>query len=120
MSSAMMAGGPAPSHLLVVSLVLSQDLFSHFLFPLVDIRVKLVPVLSDRELLVIIDWDKDFLCANWLFIWVMELSHVRMLQCLLGSESFCWVELQKILQKIQSVVGGSWEHVSQFLWLGRW
>ena len=75
----MMAGGPAPSHLLVVSLVLSQDLFSHFLFPLVDIRVKLIPVLPDGELLVVVNWDENLLSADWFFVGVMELCDVRML-----------------------------------------
>ena len=88
--------GAAPcgsSHLLVVSLVLCQDLFPHFLLSLVDVRIELVPVLSDRELLVIVNWDKDFLSADWFFVWVVELGHVRVLQCLLSRQSLSWVEL---------------------------
>ena len=87
--------GPSsrPTHLLVVGLVLCQDLFPHFLLSLVDVRVKFVSVLSDRELLVVVDWNEDLFSADWLFVWVVELSDVRMLQSLLSSESLSWVEL---------------------------
>jgi hypothetical protein len=47
------------THLLVVSLVLSQYLLSQLLLSLVDIRVELVSVLTDRKLLIIIDGDED-------------------------------------------------------------
>ena len=82
-----------PSHLLVVSLVLCEDFLSHLLLSLMDVRVKFVSVLLDRELLVIVDWNEDFLCANWLFLWVMELLYVWMLQGLLSCQTFVWVEL---------------------------
>ena len=69
-----------------------------------DVRVKLVPILADRKLLVVIDWNEDLLCANWLLVWVMELSHVWMLKSLLGSQPLAWVKLEKILQKVNSVI----------------
>ena len=44
----LLSARPALSaHLLVVGLVLGEDLLPHFLLPLVDIRVKLVPVFSN-------------------------------------------------------------------------
>ena len=82
-----------PTHLLVVCLMLGQDLLSHLLLSLVDIRVEFVSVLSNRELLVVVNWDEDLLSADWLFIWVVELGHVRVLKGLLGGESLSWVEL---------------------------
>jgi len=73
--------------------MLGQDLLSHLLLSLVDIRVEFVSVLSNRELLVVVNWDEDLLSADWLFIWVVELGHVRVLKGLLGGESLSWVEL---------------------------
>ena len=115
----MMAGGPAPSHLLVISLVLSQDLFSHFLFPLVDIRVELVSVLLDGEFLIIVDGNEDLLGAYGLLLWIVELGHVWVLQGLLGRQALVWVKLEQILEKVERLFGCGWEHISQLLWL-RW
>lgn len=81
------------AHLLVIGLVLGEDLFSEFLFAFVDVLVQLVSVLSDRELLVVINWDVDLLGANWLFVWVVELGNVRVLQSLVSCQSFVWIEL---------------------------
>ena len=69
-----------PPHLLVVRLMLSQNLLPHLLLALVDIRIELVTVLLDRELLIIIDRNEDFLGAYWLLFGVVELGHIRMLQ----------------------------------------
>ena len=55
-----------------------HDLFAQLLLSLVYISIKFVPVFSDRELLVIIDWDVDLSSANRLIIRVVELSNVRM------------------------------------------
>ena len=82
------------SHLLVVGLVLGQDLPSEFLFALVDIRVKLVSVLSDGKLLIIVNRDIYFLGANGLLIWVVELSYVRVLKGLIGCQSLVGVEVK--------------------------
>jgi len=81
------------AHLLVVGLVLGEDLLSHFLLSLVDVGVEFVSVLTDRELLVIVDWDEDLFQAIWLLIWVVELSDVWVLKSLLSGESLAWIEL---------------------------
>jgi hypothetical protein len=106
------------AHLLVVGLVLGEYLLSHFLLSLVDVGVELVSVLTDRELLIVINRDEDLFQAVWLLIWVVELSNVRVLKSLLSSESLAWVELEKVLQEIDGIVRGSWEHVSELLGLG--
>ena len=64
--------------------MLRQDLLSHFLLAFVDIRIELVTVLLDGELLVVINWNEDFLGAYWLLLGVMELLDVWMLQGLLS------------------------------------
>ena len=92
------------THLLVVGLVLRQNLFPHLLFALVDIRVQLVPILLDREFLIIVNRDKDLLSADGLLLRVVELSYVWVLQCLLCSEPLIWIELQKVLQQIQCIL----------------
>ena len=73
-----------PPHLLVVSLMLRQNLLPHLLLALVDIRIELVTVLLDGELLIIIDRNKDFLGAYWLLLRVVELGNIWMLQGLLS------------------------------------
>lgn len=106
------------AHLLVVGLVLSEDLLSHFLLSLVDVGVELVSVLTDRELLVVVNRDENLFQTVWLLIWVVELSDVRMLKSLLGGESLAWVKLEKVLQEVDGIVRSSWEHISELLWLG--
>ena len=86
------------SHLLIVGLMLCQNLLTHLLFPLVNIRIKLVSVLFDGELLIIVDRNHNLLGTYWLFLGVVELGHIRMLQRLLSCQAFIWVELQQILQ----------------------
>ena len=93
-----------PPHLLVVRLVLRQNLLPHLLLALVDIRIELVSVFSDREFLVVIDRYEDFLRAVWFFIWVVELSNVWMLESLFSGESLGRIELQKALEKIEGVI----------------
>lgn len=107
------------AHLLVISLVLRQDLLPHLLLPLMDIRIKLIAVLLDRELLVVIDRDEDFLSANWFLLWVVELLDIRVLQSLLSRQSLVRIKLKQILQKVKSVFRCGWEHVAKFLGL-RW
>lgn len=69
-----------PPHLLVVRLVLRQNLLPHLLLALVDIRIELVAILLDRELLIIIDRNEDLLGAYGLLLRVVELGHIWMLQ----------------------------------------
>jgi len=101
-----------PSHLLIVRLMLRQNLLTHLLLAFVDVRVKFVAVLLDRELLIIIDGNEDLLRAYWFFLWVMELCYIRMLQGLLRCESFVWIKLKQILEKVKSLFRCSREHVS--------
>jgi hypothetical protein len=68
-----------PAHLLIISLVLSQDFLSHLLSTLVNIRIELVAVLFDGEFLVVVNRYVDLLSANWFLLWIVELSYVRML-----------------------------------------
>jgi hypothetical protein len=81
-------------HLLVVGLMLGQDFLSHLLLSFVDIRVELVPIFFDRELLVIVNGNENLLCANWLLVGVVELRNVWVLECLLNCQSLVWVELE--------------------------
>jgi hypothetical protein len=53
-----------------------HDLLAQLFLSLVDISVEFVPVLSNRELLVVINRDVDFPVTDWLIIWVVELSNV--------------------------------------------
>ena len=118
MAAATVARGARATHLRIVGLVLGKNLFPHFLSALVDVRVQLVAILLYAELLVVVDWNVNFLSAWWLFLWIVELSNVRMLQGLLGSKSLVRVELEKTLQQVQGIVTGVREHVAKFLWLG--
>ena len=85
MAASTMTGGARATHLLVVSLVLGQNLLPHFLSALVNVRVKLVAVLLDAELLVVVDWNENLLSTDGLFLWIVELSNIRVLECLLSS-----------------------------------
>ena len=53
-----------------------HDLLAQLFLSLMDISVEFVPVLSNRELLVVINRDVDFPITDWLIIWVVELSNV--------------------------------------------
>lgn len=57
-----------------------KHLLSDFLLSLVDICVKFVSVLSNREFLVIIDWNVNFLFANRLIFFAVELCYIGMLK----------------------------------------
>ena len=92
--------------------MLRQNLLPHLLLALVDIRIELVTVLLDGELLIIIDGNKDFLGAYWLFLWVVELGHIWMLQGLFCCQALIWVELKQTLEQIKCLLGRSREHVS--------
>jgi hypothetical protein len=92
-----------------------QNLLSKFLLAFVNISVELVSVLADREFLVVVDRDIDFLATYRLVLGVVKLRNVRMSQCLLRSESLVRVELKETLQQIQRVVRGRREHVPQAL-----
>ena len=108
------------THLLIISLMLSEDLLSHFFLAFMDIRIELVTILLDGELLVVINWNEDFLSAHWFLLGIMELLHIWMLQSLLSRESFIWIELEQVFQKIKGFFRCCREHISQLFWLGWW
>ena len=89
-----------PPHLLVVRLMLRQNLLPHLLLALVDIRVELVTVLLDGELLIIIDGNEDLLCAYGFLLGIVELGNVWMLQGLLSCQALIWVELKQTLKQV--------------------
>ena len=103
----------------VVVLVRLQSLFAQFLLALVDVAVQLVPVLSNRELLIVVNRNHNLTRAHWLIISVVELGNVGVSESLLGRQSLIRVKLQQRLQHIQSLIGSSWENVSQTAHLRR-
>ena len=105
---------------LLLVMVRLHDLLAQFLFPLVNVSVELVSILSDREFLVVIDWDVDLPVAHGLVVRVVELSNIGVSQRLLGGQAFGGIELQKVPQHIQRIIWCSWEHISQTLGLGGW
>lgn len=66
------------SVVVVVVVMRLEYLLSEFLLALVNICVQLVAVLSDGELLVIVNRDVDLLVAIWLIFRVVELLNVGM------------------------------------------
>lgn len=103
----------------VVVLVRLQSLFAQFLFALVDVAVQLVPVLSNGELLIVVNGNNNLTSAHRLIISVVELGNVRVSEGLLGRQSLIRVKLQQRLQHIQSLIRSSWENVSQTAHLRR-
>ena len=59
-------------------MVASKDALSKLLLSAVDVSVELVAILTNRELLVVIDWNVDAARAHWLVLWVVELSYIGM------------------------------------------
>ena len=64
------------ANLILLGSVLIQTLLAEFLLTLVNVRVQLVTVLPNRELLVVVDRNLNFLGAVRLVVWVMELGNV--------------------------------------------
>ena len=81
----------------VVVLVGLQSLFAQFLLALVDVAVQLVPVLSNRELLIVVNRNHNLTRAHWLIISVVELGNVGVSESLLGRQSLIRVKLQQRL-----------------------
>ena len=61
----------------VVVVVGLQDTLPQLLLPSMDIRVELVSVLANRELLIIIDRDANAACAHRFVLCIMELCDIR-------------------------------------------
>ena len=81
-----------------------QDLLPKFLLALVDIRIELVTVFADRELLIIVNRDIYLLAAHRLILGIVELRYIGVSQRLFGSKSLMRVEVQEALEKVQCVV----------------
>lgn len=96
----------------VVVVVGLQNLLAQLLLSLVDICVEFVTVLSDREFLIVVNWNVDLSSTIRLIFRVVELSYIGVSQSLLCGKSSVWVKLKQVAEKIKSVVGGSWEHIS--------
>lgn len=113
-------GACSTSVLIVVIMVRLEDLLSKFLLSLMNISIKLISVLSDWELLVIINWDEDFLVAVGFIFGVVELGHVRVTKCLFCSQTSVRVEMQKVFQEVKCIITSGRENVSQLLGFGGW
>ena len=97
-----------------------QDLPPHFLLPLVDVPVELVPVLADRKLLVVVYRNVYLPVAVWLVFGIVELSNIGVFKRLLSRESLAGVEVHEVLQQVEGVVARRREQVAQTLRLCRW
>jgi hypothetical protein len=71
-----------------------EDLFPQLLLALVNICVKLVAVLADRELLIVVNGNVDLLAADWLVLGIMELRDVGVAQGLLSSQTLVRIEMK--------------------------
>ena len=58
-----------------------------------DVGVEFVAVLSNRKLLVVVDWDVNFPVAVGLVLRIVELGHIWVSQRLLSGQSLVWIEL---------------------------
>ena len=96
----------------VVVVVGLQDFLAQLFLSLVDICVEFVSVLSDREFLIVVDWNVDLPVADWLIFWVVELSHVGMSEGLICGQSSIWIELEQVAEEIEGVIRSSREHIS--------
>ena len=85
-----------PVIVVVVVVVGLKDALPQFLLPPVDIRVQLVAVFANRELLVVVDGNVDTASAHRLVLRVMELSHVGVSQSLFCRQTSVRVEMQKV------------------------
>lgn len=118
--TATLAGSSSLIIVVVVVVVGLEDALSEFLLPPVDIVVEFVAVLSDREFLVVINGNVDAARTNRLVFRVVELGNVGVSQGLLSGQSSIRVKLKEVTEKIDGVVTGGWEHISQASCLRRW
>jgi len=75
-------------------------LLSEFLLALVDISIELVTVFANRELLVVVNGNVNFLAANRLILRVVELRNIGVSQGLFRRESLMRVEVEQALKKV--------------------
>ena len=58
-----------------------------------DISIELVSVLTNRELLIVIDGNVDLLSADRFIIGIVELAHIWMSEGLISGQSLVRVEM---------------------------
>ena len=58
-----------------------------------DISIELVSVLTNRELLIVIDGNVDLLSADRFVVRVVELAHIWMSESLISGQSLMRVEM---------------------------
>ena len=97
-----------------------KDALSELLLPPVDIRVQLVAVLTNRELLIVVDGDVDAASAHRLVLRVVELGNVGVAKGLVCRQTPVGVELQQAAQQVQRIVGGRWKQVTEAARLRGW
>ena len=68
----------ATTIVIVVVVVRRQNLLSQLLLSLVDVCIQLISIVSDGELLVVINRDVNLLLTDWFIIWVVELCNIGM------------------------------------------
>lgn len=66
-----------------------------------DIRIELVSVLFNRELLVVINWNEDFLGTFWFLLRVVKLCNIRVCKGFISCKSLTRVELKEALKKVE-------------------
>ena len=106
------------SIVIVVVVVWLKNLLSEFFFAFVDISIELVSVFTNRELLVVINRNIDFLGTRRFIFGIVELWHIRMSECLFSGESLVGVEVEQALEEVECVVGSGGKHIAQTLGLG--
>lgn len=77
-----------------------EDLLAELLLTLVDVCIELISVLTDGELLVVINGNVDLLGAHWFILGVVELAHIRVAECLFCCETFQGVEVKQAFQEV--------------------
>ena len=102
----------------LVVVVRRHDLLADLLLSLVYVSIQLVPVFSDRELLVVVNRDVDSAGADWLVFWVVELGNVGVSQGLLGGQTLVRVEMEQVADQVDCFVWSTREHVTDAPLLG--
>ena len=77
-----------------------KNLLSEFLLAFMDISIELVTVFANRELLVVVNGNVNFLAANRLILRVVELRNIGVSQGLFRRESLMRVEVEQALKKV--------------------
>ena len=90
----------AAAVVIIVVVVRLKYLLSEFLLALVDISIELVTVFANRELLVVVNGNVNFLAANRLILRVVELRNIGVSQGLFRRESLMRVEVEQALKKV--------------------